>query len=105
MRKELVESLKRRVSEIAVAMSNPDRDKNPGKEIFKIHQIIPTSESSAVAIFEKLPSHKLALCTLFFINAGESFWLNFFPTDSHFLGMRKLESLMQEVEVGNFDKN
>ena len=107
MKKEFVQSLQRRAKEASAAFSNPDRALNTNKEIFTIHEIKPLSENTAAVIFQKEPTHKKALAFFYYVNGGGEggYWAYFFPTDSHILGLRKIEDLLLEIEQYNFKLN
>jgi hypothetical protein len=107
MKLENAQLLSEESKRIARIYSNPARRLNLNKETFSIKKIIPLSESVAVTIFEKNPSKKNSLCVFFFVqgNDNQGFWLNFFPTDSHVLGMLKAGELLQKIEAYNFQFN
>jgi hypothetical protein len=105
MNKDIAELLKEKAVEIAKYYSDKNREKNYSNETFSISKIIPLSEFSAAVEFIKTPSHKKAVAALFWINAGEGYWIYFFPTDSHLLGMKYFEDIKQKVEENNFSLN
>lgn len=84
--------------------SNPDRQFNYNKETFTVEFIQPLSEMVA-AIYFKKTSGKIALSVAFWKNNKGGHWDYFFPTDSHVLGFRKIERLLERVEGKNYGKN
>jgi len=106
MKKIQVESLRIKVGEVAKAFSNPERSNNTQREIYKVAQIIPLSETTAVGVFDKSPGGKKAIATFIYINGGvEGYWMYFFPTYDQISGLTRVADLLQEIEVFNFDKN
>jgi len=105
MKKELVLTLKSRAEEVARSFSNPERSMNYNREVFEVNLIIPLSESTATVIFLKQPSGKKAVTFFYYINGGEGYWAFFFPTYDHLAGIKRMENILNEVEVFNFDKN
>ena len=104
MKKDRVQKLNLKAKEIAEMFSNPDREFNHTKEVFKVVKIKPLSELTAGILFKK-SSGKLALAIAFWKNNKGGHWDYFFPTDSHVLGFRKMEKLLESVEEYNIDKN
>ena len=102
MRKDLVLTLKSKAEEIAKNFSNPERDFNHTGEIFSVKSIKPLSENTAIVTFEKIPTNKLAVAFLFYV---KEYWMYFFPTDSHILGMDSLGEELRRVEEYNFKLN
>lgn len=105
MKKDLVILLQSKSVDIAKNFSNTDRVCNGNKELFSVDKIIPLSESVAIIIFNKLPTNKKALAVTLYINGGEGYWQYFFPTDSHILGLKNIDTYLHDIEVFNFNKN
>ena len=104
MTKDRVNKLKEKASEIAEMFSNPNRQFNHTNETFTVAKITPRSELTAGRLFQK-SSGKLALAIAFWKNNKGGHWDYFFPTDSHVLGFRKMEKLLESVEEYNIGKN
>tara|TARA_R100001126_G_C4803279_1_gene138010 strand:+ start:285 stop:599 length:315 start_codon:yes stop_codon:yes gene_type:complete len=104
MTKDRVHKLKQKAQEIAKAFSNPNREFNHTNETFEVAKIKPLSELTAGILFQK-SSGKLALAIAFWKNNKGGNWDYFFPTDSHVLGFRKMEKLLESVEEYNIGKN
>ena len=104
MTKDRVQKLNIKAKEIAEMFSNPNRQFNFNKETFTVEFIQPLSEMVA-AIYFKKTSGKIALAIAFWKNNKGGHWDYFFPTDSHVLGFRKIERLLERVEAKNYGKN
>ena len=104
MKKDRVQKLNLKAKEIAEMFSNPNRQFNFNKETFTVEFIQPLSEMVA-AIYFKKTSGKIALAIAFWKNNKGGHWDYFFPTDSHVLGFRKMEKLLESVEEYNIEKN
>ena len=104
MTKDRVQKLNIKAKEIAEMFSNPNRQFNFNKETFTVEFIQPLSEMVA-AIYFKKTSGKIALAIAFWKNNKGGHWDYFFPTDSHVLGFRKMEKLLESVEEYNIGKN
>ena len=104
MKKDRVQKLNIKAKEIAEMFSNPNRQFNFNKETFTVEFIQPLSEMVA-AIYFKKTSGKIALAIAFWKNNKGGHWDYFFPTDSHVLGFRKMEKLLESVEEYNIGKN
>ena len=104
MTKDRVNKLNQKAREIAEMFSNPNRQFNFNKETFTVEFIQPLSEMVA-AIYFKKTSGKIALAIAFWKNNKGGHWDYFFPTDSHVLGFRKMEKLLESVEEYNIGKN
>jgi hypothetical protein len=102
--KQVALKLKEKAEEIATRFSNPQRDYNGQQETFEVGKIIPLSETTAIVIFDK-SSGKRALAFLYYIRASDGYWLYFFPSDSHLLGLQRLSEEMRKVEEFNFKFN
>ena len=104
MTKDRVNKLNEKATEIAEMFSNPNRQFNHTNETFTVEFIQPLSEMVA-AIYFKKTSGKIALAIAFWKNNKGGHWDYFFPTDSHVLGFRKMEKLLESVEGYNIGKN
>ena len=104
MTKDRVHKLNQKAQEIAKAFSNPNREFNHTNETFEVAKIKPLSEITAGILFKK-SSGKMALAIAFWKNNRGGHWDYFFPTDSHVLGFRKIERLLERVEAKNYGKN
>ena len=98
-------SLRVKAQDVAKMYSNPERAFNGNHEVFTVEKIIPLSESVAITIYSKIPSGKQALALFTYINGGEGYWAYCFPTYDHLAGYYRVEELLHDVEVFNFDKN
>lgn len=123
MKTEDIETLKKVAEQAAFTFSQKDRPKNYSGEDFHVEKIIPLSEMTAAAIFNK-SSGLRTIAFFYLILLGEQkdpdeqepesdqrtkaqrrdrrSWYYFFPTDSHLLGMRYLEDLKKWIERENF---
>ena len=104
MTKDRVNKLNQKAREIAEMFSNPNRQFNHTNETFTVAKIKPLSELTAGILFQK-SSGKMALAIAFWKNNKGGHWDYFFPTDSHVLGFRKIEKLLESVEEYNYGKN
>ena len=104
MNKEIALKLKAKIDWIANKYSNPNREKNGNNETFSLNKIIPLSEYTAVAFFNK-SSEKQALAFLYYVSYQDGYWGYFFLKESHVFGMSKITKYLQEVEEFNFPKN
>ena len=105
MNKQIAIELDSFVSEIASRFSRTDREGNVNNETFTVQEVIPTSNHSAVCVFEK-NTGKRAVAFLYYIPRGmSSGWKYFFPTDSHINGFRAFELYKFETERHNYKKN
>jgi hypothetical protein len=87
-------------------MSNPDRPKNYARETFKVMRIKPLSDFTAVVLYQKIQSEKLVAAFFYYYNVGNNpRWENFFPTDSHIIGMEAFGEYKRIVEDRNYWKN
>lgn len=105
MNKEVAKELHKFSKVIAERFSRPDREGNGSKEIFKVEEVIPTSEHTAVINFKK-NSGKIGVAFCYYIARGMSKgWKYFFPTDSHLNGFQAFIYYKLEAERKNYDKN
>tara|TARA_X000001382_G_scaffold124858_1_gene109784 strand:- start:8 stop:322 length:315 start_codon:yes stop_codon:yes gene_type:complete len=104
MKKDRVHKLNQLADRIAKNFSNPNREFNFNNETFKVAQVKPLSEVVG-AIFLKKSSGKMAMAIAFWKNNKGGHWDYLFPTDSHVLGFRKMEKLLQQTEDYNYGKN
>ena len=96
--------LQRSADTAAENFSRPDRARNFTKEKFSVYSLQPLSETTAAVIFLK-SSGKKALAFFYWINANNGHWRYFFVSDSHLLGLRKLEGILENIEMENFPLN
>ena len=105
MNKQIAIELKTFAEDVANRFSRKDREGNYNNETFCIQEIIPTSDHSAVCVFEK-NTGKRAVALFYYIPRGfSSGWKYFFPTDSHINGFRAFELYKFEVERYNYEHN
>mgnify|MGYP003133193238 CR=1 FL=1 len=105
MNRQLVLSLYEFADTVAQRFSKKDREGNYNKEDFKVYEVIPTSDHTAVVFFKK-STKKLGMGFFYYINRGYSKgWKYFFPTDSHVVGMMACHYYKLEVERYNSTKN
>lgn len=103
MKKEVAKKLLWKIKECVKIFSNPDCAFNVNNETFDFDDIFPLSDSVALVTLKKNTDKKTNV--LFFY--VKDYWIYFFPTDSHELGMWNylLKSNREKVESENFDKN
>lgn len=101
MKQQIADELTGAAHDAAVHFSSKDREKNFNNEDFEVHEIVPLSEYTAAVVFLKNTGKK---AVAFFYYVKNS-WRYFFPTDSHFLGMRYVERVKSEIERENFKVN
>jgi hypothetical protein len=105
MNKEIAKELDSFVETIAQRYSRTDRIGNYNSESFKVQEVIPTSDHTAVVYFKK-SSGKIGLGFFYYIARGASQgWKYFFPTDSHINGFRAFEFYKLLIERDNFKHN
>ena len=105
MNKEIAKELKSFVNHIANRYSKKDREGNFNNEEFKVDEIIPTSDHTAVVYFKK-NTGKYGLAFFYYINRGASKgWKYFFPTDSHINGMQAFLFYKLDAEKRNYKHN
>ena len=106
MNKQIAIELKNQAELVCKIFSNPNREMNFNNELFKIDEIIPTSDHTAVVKFIKTPTNKIGIAFFYYIPNGKSKgWRYFFPTDSHITGMKALEFIKFEIERNNYKLN
>lgn len=104
MKKELAISLQEEADRLAKVFSDPQRNQNYNKEVFKVVGIVPTSDHVAMITFHKEPSGKAAV-GLAMWNNGFQKWMITFLTDSHYLGLMNLHEHKRSVEKYNWGRN
>jgi len=105
MNKDIALELKEFARTIAERYSNFQRVGNFNNETFEVHEVIPTSDHSAIINFKK-NTGKIAVAFAYYINKGRSKgWKYFFPTDSHVNGFQSFLFYKLLAERENFDKN
>jgi hypothetical protein len=105
MTRDIAKKLKAAASSAAYKFSQ-DRECNPNKEVFNVDQIIPLSSATAAVICLKNTGKK-ALIFFYCLKKDKpsAYWEYFFPTESHLLGMKKLERFLHNIEQHNFPLN
>lgn len=104
MTKDIAQSLSSRATEIASIYSDPARTHNP-VEKFDVEKILPLSEFTAAVVFRK-NTEKRVVGFFYYVRTGSGGrWYDFFPTDSHIIGMASFGRLKQEIEETNYPKN
>ena len=103
MKKDVVLKLKQKITECEKQFSNPNREYNANNETYKCNNITPLSESMALVTFQK-NTGKHSNAIFFYI---KNYWIYFFPTDAHELGMFNYLNNKYRIflEGFNFDKN
>jgi len=105
MNKAIAKELKIAADQVAENFSRKNREMNYNQETFEVHEIIPTSDHSAIVSFKK-NTGKMGLAFFYYINRGMSKgWRYFFPTDSHINGFRAFEYYKYQVEKDNYIHN
>jgi len=105
MNKLIAKELNEFANTVAERFSQKDREGNYNKEDFKVYEVIPTSDQTAVVFFKK-STKKLGMGFFYYISRGQSKgWKYFFPTDSHVVGMMACHYYKLEVERENYKHN
>lgn len=105
MNKTIANELADFANNLAYRYSRKDREGNFNQESFKVVEINPTSDHTAVLIFQK-NTGKQAAFFCYYINRGMSKgWKYFVPTDSHITGFRAFEYYKLQVEKYNYKHN
>ena len=105
MQKTIAKELQQFAEEIAARYSRTDREGNVNNESFKVQDVIPMSDHTAVINFVK-STGKIGVAFCYYINRGASKgWKYFFPTDSHVSGLQAFFIYKVEAERNNYDKN
>lgn len=104
LNKNIAQKLQAKSVTIARNFSNPDREHNGNGETFAVRKIIPLSETTAAVTFNK-NTGKIAIAFCYYINQSGGQWQYFFPSDSHLMGMKKVEPILDEIEKHNFRFN
>ena len=105
MQKTIAKELQQFAEEIAARYSRTDREGNVNNESFKVQEVIPMSDHTAVINFVK-STGKIGVAFCYYINRGASKgWKYFFPTDSHVSGFQAFFIYKVEAERKNYDKN
>jgi len=103
MKKTVAIQLWDKIRELESVFSDPSREFNTCGESFKCINVVPLSESVALVTLEK-DSGKHSHALFFYV---KNYWIYFFPTDSHEMGMFNYLANGYRVclEDFNFDKN
>jgi len=105
MNKNIAKELNDFSKTIAKRFSLKNREGNISNETFKVEEIIPTSDHTAVINFKK-SSGKIGVAFCYYITKGKSQgWKYFFPTDSHLNGFQAFLFYKLEAERYNFKLN
>ena len=104
MNKQMAISLKETAQTTAKRFSSSERSRNANGETFTVEEVIPLSETTAVAFFLKNTGKK-AIAFFYWVNIEEGKWYYFFPTESHIVGMNKLSAYLDKVDRFNFPLN
>jgi len=105
MKKEIAKELNKFSKEIAKRFSYTNREGNKNNESFKVEEVIPTSDHTAVINFKK-STGKIVVAFCYYIAKGASKgWKYFFPTDSHVNGFQAFLYYKLDAERKNYDKN
>ncbi len=105
MQKTIAKELQQFAEEIAARYSRTDREGNVNNESFKVQDVIPMSDHTAVINFMK-STGKIGVAFCYYINRGASKgWKYFFPTDSHVSGFQAFFIYKTEAERKNYSKN
>ena len=105
MNKTIALELQKFAEEIAERFSRKDREGNYNNEDFKVKEIIPMSDHTAVINFKKTTG-KIGVAFCYYIARGKSKgWKYFFPTDSHINGFHSFLYYKLEAERNNFKYN
>ena len=105
MNSDIAKELNEFAQVIANRYSMTDREGNYNNESFKVEEIVPTSDHTAIINFRK-SSGKLGIAFCYYIARGKSKgWRYFFPTDSHINGFSAFLFYKLEVERENYSKN
>ena len=98
MNSDIAKELNEFAQVIANRYSMTDREGNYNNESFKVEEIVPTSDHTAIINFRK-SSGKLGIAFCYYIARGKSKgWRYFFPTDSHINGFSAFLFYKLEVE-------
>tara|TARA_Y100001951_G_scaffold104006_1_gene114284 strand:+ start:92 stop:409 length:318 start_codon:yes stop_codon:yes gene_type:complete len=104
MQKNRALKLKELSEQVALNFSRTDREFNHSNETFKVSEIVPLSESTAIIKFEK-SSGKIGLAFCYWINMSGGQWKYFFPTYDHCAGFDMLKEELHKTEIYNFKFN
>ena len=107
MKSEIGRLLIKSAKEKGEKYSNPDRPQNYTQETFTLRKIIPLSDEIAWVYYEKRKGN-MARALAIWTNRGKvngkllNGWTIFFPSDSHMLGLSKVNNHEYEIEEYNF---
>jgi len=105
MNKIVAVKMKEKAEEICKKYSDPKRELNTYSEVWVVESIVPLSESTAVALFQKSKGKK-AFAFMYWVNMKPTPYVQYFiPTESHVFGMTKLTKYLQGIEEHNFKQN
>ena len=101
MKKQHKKELRDYSKEVAEGFSN----RKGWNTTFNVLEIIPTSESTANVIFERIPDNKRVIMFFYRVKSDYKAWRYFVPTDSHILGMECFKDHYMQIEAFNFNKD
>ena len=103
IKKIAAQKLRDKILDCEKRFSDSKRERNRNGEVFKCVNVVLLSESMALVTFEK-SGGKHSSCWFFFV---KDYWIYFFPTDSHELGVFNyfINKYRLFLEGFNFDKN
>lgn len=105
MNKQIAIELNEFAETIAKRFSRTDREGNVNNESFRVEEIIPTSDHTAVINFKK-STGKIGVAFCYYIPNGMSKgWKYFFPTDSHVNGFQAFLFYKLQAERQNYKHN
>jgi len=104
MKAETARALQAIAQKVATLYGNQDREKNYHKETFTLVKIKPLSELTALGIYIKDVTNKVA-CVFFYYIEPYKEWRYFIPKDSHLLGMLAFPDEKKKAEEWNYEKN
>ena len=105
MNKQIAKELNVFSNVIAQRFSRTDREGNVSKESFKVDEVIPTSDHTAVINFKKRSGKIGGACCYYIAKGMSKGWKYFFPTDSRLNGFQAFLYYKLEAERRNYDKN
>ena len=105
MNKQIAKELNEFSETIAKRFSRTDREGNVNNETFRVEEIIPTSDHTAIINFKK-NTGKIGVAFCYYIRNGMSKgWKYFFPTDSHVNGFQAFLFYKLQAERQNYKHN
>lgn len=109
MKKETALILWKEAEACGKRLSNPNRRSNFLKETYEVDEIYPLSELVAVVVYQKtLPNgveSKRHIHLFIYVQKEDWTWIEFAPSDSHFLGLPLIDQFRTAAEYFNYRKN